>query len=151
MNKEASLTKFMNSIDVVDGCWVWIHEREDHGSTRNTYLFKGTGQPRRFAWKMWCGEVDPKRHVMPMCGEPHCVNPFHLIHARRGIELWRATGSCPNGHAVTDDSVTWSSGHAVCRRCRLEGLWRYKYRRAGVPEDQIEERIARKGEKRWTT
>lgn len=152
MNSEESLAKFMDNVEVVDGCWEWIHHRMDHGTTRNTYLFNETGQPRRFAWMMWCGEPDDSRHVMPMCGNDYCVNPFHLIHARRGLELWKAMGKCSNGHDVTADSVTTSSsGNAVCRRCRLEGLWRYKYRLAGVPEDRVGELVAEKGRKHWMT
>lgn len=66
------------------GCWVW------HGTLLRPNGAKGNCYPqvgspvlgeryaRRASYRLWVGELPKGYGVLPICGEPLCVNPFHL-------------------------------------------------------------------------
>lgn len=112
--------RFFHWLDVEDGCWVWF-PRRPNGRLQELRIRDHHVNPQRIAWSTWCGELRDGVQVNPICGNRRCVNPFHLIHADRGIDMWRLTGRCGRGHQLGDgDIVDKGGGVFHCRQCRLE-------------------------------
>lgn len=92
------LERFMRDVRIENGCWLWTRFRFSRDVSDVAEPGGKTIRPARWAWRRWCGELEKGKHVIPICGMRHCVNPFHLIQCNRGVEMWKALGACPNGH-----------------------------------------------------
>lgn len=122
----------MRNCDITDdGCWRWTKRRRN-GSGMVSFLVDGEFfMPSRLSWLWWVGELREGEVVVPLCGRQSCVNPFHLIQCKPGVDLWRATGSCPQGHPFSEDIVgTYGVNQSpYCLRCNNDRSKDYKRRK----------------------
>ena len=76
---KGSVDRFWKKVDKKNesDCWEWTAQKSDAGYGR--FRFNGGQLAHRYSFMIHNGYLpDSSRHVMHICDNPGCVNPFHL-------------------------------------------------------------------------
>ena len=62
------------------GCWVWMGAANKHGYGLIGRGRRGDGNEKahRAAYRLYRGDIPEKKIMLHKCGNPNCVNPWHL-------------------------------------------------------------------------
>jgi len=64
------------------GCWLWMGATNEHGYGLIGRGRRGQGNEKahRTAYRLYRGDIPEGKIVLHKCGNPNCVNPWHLEH-----------------------------------------------------------------------
>lgn len=134
--------RFMEKVQVGDGCWEWQGSLNNKGYGKITVLVDGKWAAlyaHRVAWFTATG-VWPDLQVLHECDNPKCVKFEHLFlgnqldNVQDCIEKGRFRNGrdtqvvCKRGHDLMGENVYLNAGKRHCRTCRKE--WKREKRRA---------------------
>lgn len=146
------------SLVVQTCCWEWNGQVDRAG--RPSFSAGSERYAHRLAFKLWCGPIPPRFHVVPACGTRACISPLHLValapsaalrltrrwdrvaDAPRSVSRTKQT-HCRRGHEFTPENTEWNhstkrdrAGLVVavrtrlCRICARVRRRRFRQRRA---------------------
>ncbi len=64
------------------GCWAWMGATNEHGYGLIGLGRRGQGNEKahRTAYRLYRGDIPDGKIILHKCGNPNCVNPWHLEH-----------------------------------------------------------------------
>jgi hypothetical protein len=90
----------------------------------------------RWVWSYIYGDIPEGRVIDHLCGNPLCVNPFHLrtTTQRENLLAGKSTVNainaakdrCVNGHYFSPANTYYWRGSRKCRTCHRENARRYR-------------------------
>lgn len=118
-------------------CWKWAGRIDNSGHSRFDYIGRRNGYGHRFAYDQFCGPIPKGYELHHECGNPACVNPWHLRlltvsehrtltnHQERSYTLQT---HCKRGHALTPENRVFHSTvsgrhYTLCRECNRLRRW----------------------------
>ena len=128
--------RFWDSIERIDGCWVWMRSRGRDGYGQFTADGK-TRRAHRVAYELVRRvTLTPDQFLHHTCHNKSCVNPAHLEITNQWNHVDSATYGnadkthCPHGHEYTLENICWNrNGRArECRTCKYARIKRREQR-----------------------
>jgi hypothetical protein len=126
-----SIDKFVDSILIDDGCWLWQGPRANKGYGQHSFANKNRSA-HTWAYVFFRGAVPNGMEVDHICFTPACVRPSHLqlltVSANRARKRTMLEQRCLKGHPRTPENVYLYRDRRVCRICRYEQQLAWKRR-----------------------
>ena len=128
--------RFWDSIDVSDGCWIWMRSR-GRGGYGQTSIGGKSRRAHRVAYELYYGvTLTPDQLLHHKCHNKSCVNPHHLEitnqwnHVDSAVFGNEDKTHCPHGHEYTLQNICWNrNGRArECRTCKYGRIRRREQR-----------------------
>ena len=108
------------------GCWEWVGNK-DRLKYGMLFFNNRKNKAHRFAYALAFGSIPEGLVIDHMCGNPSCVNPYHLDAVTQSINMIRYHGlgmtHCRNGHELTPKDK------AVQRCITCKKAWRRERRK----------------------
>ena len=121
------------------GCWIWdgpVHTT-DGGGQHPTMQGLGERYADRLSYRMWRGPIPSKHAVVQDCGNPRCINPYHLSAVSRAEAMrrspkwdakhdrWKHRSSpqrslCLRGHELTLENTVWNTAWVIREGVRVK-------------------------------
>jgi hypothetical protein len=126
MRQRPALERFLEKIEITDGCWGWTG-CQDRGYS---VFWTGTRNIRAHRWlyERWKRSVPEGRYLDHLCRNRGCVNPDHLEIVTNQENILRGIGHtaqnarktyCKRGHLLAGDNLYLTSeGWRRCKRCK---------------------------------
>ena len=104
-------------------CWEWQAAGDGHGYGVFGVDGRRVRKAHRVAYELTYGEIPAGNVVRHMCGNPPCVNPYHLrtgTHVNNGIDR-RAMGREPVGESRSNAKLTDDQAREIYNRYHRKG------------------------------
>jgi hypothetical protein len=132
---------YTNIAPIMDdrGCWEWLGTVTKNGFP--SAKINGQNTARRVAWTLEKGQLNTNELIVDTCGNPICVNPFHLKTTTRaeisrngnGLKFLKEfsqnkleNATCNRGHLYQDFLYIAKNGKRRCNKCHAITVKEYR-------------------------
>ena len=104
-------------------CWRWLAADDGHGYGAFGVAHGKVSKAYRAAYELTYGEIPEGNHILHICGNSPCVNPYHLrvgTWAENGIDR-RANGEDPVGERRSNAKLSNAQAREIYARHHQHG------------------------------
>ena len=138
--------RFMEKVQISDGCWRWVGAIGTHGYGRIGDAGK-THQAHRVSYALFNGPLDESLEVMHSCDNRWCVNPAHLSLGTKKDNMADCSSKRRNtfGEKSGLSKLTFEEVREIRRRYSVGGVTQEELgKEFGVSGTNIHHIVARK-------
>lgn len=120
-------TLFWSKVYKTSTCWWWLDPCVISIGYGQLWIGRSV-YAHRFSYELHKGPIPNGMTIDHLCKNPACVNPDHLEVVTMRENLLRGEGPagkharqthCKRGHAFTPENTYTTTGHRVCRTCKV--------------------------------